>query len=258
MILEAATSTTEPEPGYLEGVRRLCDEHGSLLILDEMITGFRWSAHGAQAVYDVRPDLSCWGKAMGNGFPLSALAGKREFMELGGLQTDRERVFLLSTTHGPERGSLAAFRAVVKGYANDDPIGRMEHAGEAVGRRRRRGSSRGRTGRLCAADRQASCLTYITRDSEKSPSQAYRTLFLQELLQRGVLGQSFVTSAAHTDLDIEQTVAAVRGALPLYRRAIEQGSVEGLLEGRPVAPAIRQFAAPRTLEAPAVAHTLTP
>ena len=51
-----------------------------------MITGFRWSAHGAQAVYDVQPDLSCWGKAMGNGFPVSALAGKREFMELGGLR----------------------------------------------------------------------------------------------------------------------------------------------------------------------------
>src|SRR3954468_8331306 len=49
-----------------------------------MITGFRWSAHGAQALYGVRPDLSCWGKAMGNGFPVSALAGKREFMELGG------------------------------------------------------------------------------------------------------------------------------------------------------------------------------
>ena len=101
----------------------LCDRHGTLLIFDEMITGFRWSAHGAQSLYGSEPDLSCWGKAMGNGFPMSALAGKREFMELGGLNTDRERVFLLSTTHGPESGSLAAFRAVVKAYATDDPIG---------------------------------------------------------------------------------------------------------------------------------------
>jgi glutamate-1-semialdehyde 2,1-aminomutase len=133
VILEAATATAEPERGYLQGVRRLCDQHGSLLILDEMITGFRWSAHGAQAVYDVRPDLSCWGKAMGNGFPVSALAGKREFMELGGLRTDRERVFLLSTTHGPETGSLAAFRAVVKPTQRrpDRPDG---NAGTAVGR----------------------------------------------------------------------------------------------------------------------------
>ncbi len=164
-----------------------------------------------------------------------------------------ERVFLLSTTHGPETGSLAAFRAVVKAYATDDPIVRMEHAGrlladgvEAAVREEGLADYVQVTGR-------PSCLIFVTRDAEKNPSQAYRTLFLQELLQRGVLGQSFVTSAAHTDLDIEQTVAAVRGALPLYRRAIEQGSVEGLLEGRPVAPPIRQFAAPRRIETPAAA-----
>ena len=155
VILEAATSTSEPEPGYLQGVRRLCDRHGALLIIDEMITGFRWSAHGAQAVYGVEPDLSCWGKAMSNGFPLSALAGKREFMELGGLRTDRERVFLLSTTHGPETGSLAAFRAVVKAYANDDPVAPDGTRWAAVGRRRRRGRPRPGTGRLSTGDRQA-------------------------------------------------------------------------------------------------------
>lgn len=249
VILEAATSTAEPEPGYLEGVRRLCDKYGALLIFDEMITGFRWSAHGAQSVYGIQPDLSCWGKAMGNGFPISALAGKREFMEHGGLRAERERVFLLSTTHGPERGSLAAFRAVVGTYANEDPIGQMERAGrllvdgvEAAVR------EHGLADYIQLAGRP-SCLTYITRDAERVPSQGYRTLFLQELLKRGVLAQSFVTSAAHTDRDIEATAAAVRGALPLYARAIEQGSVDGLIEGRPVAPAIRRYAAPRRLDA---------
>jgi glutamate-1-semialdehyde 2,1-aminomutase len=247
VILEAATSTTEPEPGYLEGVRRLCDRHGALLIIDEMITGFRWSAHGAQAVYDIRPDLSCWGKAMGNGFPVSALAGKREFMELGGLRTDRERIFLLSTTHGPERGSLAAFRAVVDAYTSGDPIGRMEQAGQLLVDGVQAAVREEQMADYIQLAGRPSCLTFITRDTERVPSQAYRTLFLQELLKRGVLGQSFVTSAAHTDLDIEQTVSAVRGALPLYKRAIERGSVQGLLEGRPVAPAIRRFAAPRRI-----------
>ncbi|AKS36257.1 glutamate-1-semialdehyde 2,1-aminomutase [Mycolicibacterium goodii] len=249
VILEAATSTTEPEPGYLEGVRRLCDEHGALLIIDEMITGFRWSAHGAQSIYGIQPDLSCWGKAMGNGFPISALAGKRAFMELGGLRTDRERVFLLSTTHGPERGSLAAFRAVVRAYAGDDPIGRMEHAGRLLADGVQAAvREQGLSDHLQVVGRP-SCLTFVTRDTELAPSQAYRTLFLQELIARGVLGQSFVTSAAHADLDIEATVDAVRCALPVYRRAIESGSVEGLLEGRPVAPAIRQYAAPRRIDA---------
>ena len=179
---------------------------------------------------------------------MSALAGKREFMELGGLRTDRERVFLLSTSHGPETGSLAAFRAVVKAYANDDPIGRMEHAGRLLVDGVEAGIREEGLADYVQLTGRPSCLTFITRDAEKNPSEAYRTLFLQELLLRGMLGQSFVTSAAHTDVDIGQTVTAVRDALPLYRRAIERGSAEGLLEGRPVASAIRQFAAPRRIE----------
>ena len=257
VILEAATADGEPEQGFLEGVRKLCDRHGTVLIFDEMITGFRWSARGAQAVYGVRPDLSRWGKAMGNGFPLSALAGKREFMELGGLRTDRERVFLLSTTHGAEAVSLAAFRAVVKAYAHDEPVRRMEHAGQLLADGVEAAVRAEGLGEYVQVTGRPSCLTFATRDSDGKPSQAYRTLFLQELLDRGVLGQSFVTSAAHTDLDIGLTVDAVRGALPMYRRAIEQGSVEGLLNGRPVAPALRRFAAPRRIEADATTGRLS-
>nr|WP_040532439.1 glutamate-1-semialdehyde 2,1-aminomutase [Gordonia rhizosphera] len=247
VIMEAATAMAEPNPGFLEEVRALCDRHGALLVFDEMITGFRWSEHGAQSVYGVTPDLSCWGKAMGNGFPISALAGKREVMELGGLNTDRDRVFLLSTTHGPETASLAAFRAVVRAYANGDPIGRME----AAGRRLRDGvnevvADAGLTGFVEALGRP-SCLVFATRDADGQPSQAYRTLFLQEILDRGVLGQSFVVSAAHTDDDIDMTIEAVSGAIPTYRRAIEAGTVDGFLRGRPVAPALRRKAFPRRL-----------
>ncbi len=83
VILEAASSAAEPEPGFLDGLRRLADEDGFVLVFDEIICGMRWSRHGAQHVYGVRPDLSCWGKALGNGFPIAALAGRRELMELG-------------------------------------------------------------------------------------------------------------------------------------------------------------------------------
>jgi glutamate-1-semialdehyde 2,1-aminomutase len=245
VLLEAATAMAEPAPGFLEGVRALCDSHGTLLIFDEMITGFRWSAGGAQAVYGVAPDLSCWGKAMANGFGLSALAGKREFMELGGLRTDGDRVFLLSTTHGAETTSLAAFRAVVHTYEHGDPIGRMEHAGRLLARGVTEAVAAHGLAPYVEVVGRSSCLLFVTRDANGEPSQAYRTLFLQELLRRGVLAQSFVTSAAHGDVDIDTTVAAVRDALPAYQRAIEQGSVDGLLEGRPVAPAIRRTAEPR-------------
>ncbi|WP_433666243.1 glutamate-1-semialdehyde 2,1-aminomutase [Nocardia sp. CA-136227] len=247
VILEQATALADPAPGFLEGVRALCDGYGSLLIFDEMITGFRWSAGGAQQLYGVVPDLSCWGKAMANGFPLSALAGKREYMELGGLRTDADRVFLLSTTHGPETASLAAFRAVVQAYRDGDPVARME----ASGRRLAAGvnaiaADLGIADHLEVAGRP-SCLVFLTRDPEGVPSQPFRTLFLQELLDRGVLGQSFVNSAAHTDADIDHTVDACQSAAKTYRKALEQGTVMGLLAGRPVAPALRRTAAPRRL-----------
>jgi glutamate-1-semialdehyde 2,1-aminomutase len=249
VILEAATSMHEPTPGFLEGVRALCDRHGALLIFDEMITGFRWSAGGAQRCYGVRPDLSCWGKAMSNGFPLSALAGRREFMELGGLRTDRARVFLLSTTHGPETASLAAFRAVKRAYATEDPIGRMEQTGQRLA-----AAVNGVSAEFGLADYvqvigRPSCLVYDTKDAGGRPSQEFRTLFLQELLDRGVLGQSFVVSAAHTAADIDQTVDAVRHALAVYRRAMDSGDVSRLLSGRPVAPALRAYASPRRVGA---------
>ncbi|MET0134061.1 MAG: glutamate-1-semialdehyde 2,1-aminomutase [Kibdelosporangium sp.] len=247
VILEAASALAEPEPGFLEGVRKLCDTFGAVLIFDEMITGFRWSAGGAQSVYGVVPDLSCWGKAMGNGFPISALAGRRGLMELGGLRTGDPRVFLLSTTHGPETVSLAAFRAVVRAYAEGDPVGVMERAGTRLAN-----GVNSVAAELGIADRvsvigRPSCLIFTTKDAEGRPSQPFRTLFLQEMLRRGVLGQSFVVSAAHTEVDIELTVAAAREALLIYRKALEFGAVTGLLAGRPVAPALRRFAEPRRL-----------
>ena len=86
VVLEAATSF-EPSRRLPARLRRLCDAEGALLIFDEMITGFRWHLGGAQAEYDVTPDLSAFGKALGNGFAVSALAGRRDLMELGGIRT---------------------------------------------------------------------------------------------------------------------------------------------------------------------------
>lgn len=245
VVMEAATATAEPQQGYLAGVRALCDRYGTLLVFDEMITGFRWAAGGAQTLYGVTPDLSCWGKGMGNGFPVSALAGQRRHMERGGLRTEADRVFLLSSTHGPETVSLAAFRAVAAAYRTGDPIALMERAGRRLATEVSAAVAEAGLADYVQVIGRPSCLVYVTRDSDGGPSQAYRTLFLQELLRRGVLGQSFVTSAAHDDDAIDDTVRAVRGALPVYRRAVDAGSVAGLLQGRPVAPAIRRTAAPR-------------
>ena len=247
VILEPATATAEPAPGFLEGLRSLTYQHGAVLIFDEMITGMRWSRHGAQSLYGVTPDLSTWGKAIGNGFAVSALAGKRELMEPGGLNTDTPRVFLLSTTHGAETSGLAAYLAVSQAYAERDVVAEME----AQGTKLRSGLEQ--VAKECGMEEHVifpgrpSCLVFATRDHKGQPSQEFRTLFIQELLRRGILGQSLAISAAHTDADINQTIDAASEALEVYARGIEAGSTEGLLVGRPVAPAIREFAEPRRL-----------
>jgi glutamate-1-semialdehyde 2,1-aminomutase len=188
VILEAATAAAEPAPGFLEGLRSVTQQRGAVLIFDEMITGMRWSRHGAQSVYGVTPDLSTWGKAIGNGFAVCALAGKRELMELGGLNTDVSRVFLLSTTNGAETTGLAAYLAVSEAYAERDVVAEME----AQGTKLRAGLAQvaeeaGMSEHVVFVGRP-SCLLFMTRDHMGQPSQAFRTLFIQELLRRGVLG----------------------------------------------------------------------
>ena len=245
VFLEAATGTTNPAPGFLEGLRELCTVEGAVLVFDEMITGFRWATGGAQEVYGVVPDLSTWGKAMGNGFALAALAGKRELMQLGGLDTDAERVFLLSTTSGPETVGLTAFRAVVDAYRTTDPVAAMRRAGERLAAEANRVIDEAGMGDHLQVLGHPNCLVFVTRDASGTPSQEYRTLFLSELLKGGVLGQSLVVSAAHSDADIDHTIQAVADALPAYAKAVELGTASGLFDGRPVAPALRARAAPR-------------
>ncbi|MDL5155677.1 glutamate-1-semialdehyde 2,1-aminomutase [Actinomycetospora termitidis] len=245
VFMEAATGMVAPEPGFLAAVRDLCTAEGTVLVFDEMITGFRWAAGGAQAVHGVVPDLSTWGKAMGNGFPVAALAGRRDLMELGGLATDDARVFLLSTTNGPETVGLTAFRAVARAYRTGDPVAAMRRAGERLAAGANAAIEAEGLEEYLRVAGHPNCLVFLTRGPDGLPSQEFRTLFLAELLRGGVLGQSFVVSAAHTDADVDQTVQAVADALPTYRKAIEHGSTAGLLEGRPVAPALRTHAAPR-------------
>lgn len=240
VVMEAAR-LDEPAPGYLQGVLDLVHAKGALLVLDEMITGFRWHRGGAQQVYGIRPDLSCFGKAIANGIAVSALAGRREVMELGGSRHARERVFLLSTTHGAETHSLAAAIATMKVY-RDEPVVETLHA---RGRRLREGVDRAIAahrleGHVEVLGRDC-CLLFATRDERREPSQPFRTLFMQELVRRGVIAPSFVVSYSHAEADIDATVQAVGEALEVYRRAIDQG-VDRFLEGRSVKPVFRRFA----------------
>src|SRR5580704_17418009 len=122
-VVMEAEATVPPTLGYLTAVKELCEARGALLVFDEMISGFRWHLGDAQKFHGVVPHLSTFGKAMGNGFAVAALAGKREIMELGGLEHDRPRVFLLSTTHGAETHALAAAIETIRIYRERDVVG---------------------------------------------------------------------------------------------------------------------------------------
>ncbi|MFF7788145.1 glutamate-1-semialdehyde 2,1-aminomutase [Streptomyces sp. NPDC007991] len=241
LILEPATHT-EPPPGYLEGLRELADRHGCVLIFDEMITGFRWSEAGAQGLYGVTPDLSTFGKALGNGFAVSALAGRRELMELGGLRHSGDRVFLLSTTHGAETHSLAAAMAVQTTYTEEGVTARLHALGERLAAGVRDAAAGMGVADHIVVRGRASNLVFATLDENGQPSQRYRTLFLRGLLAGGVLAPSFVVSGALSDADIEHTVDAVAQACAVYRKALDAADPTPWLGGRPVKPVFRRRA----------------
>jgi glutamate-1-semialdehyde 2,1-aminomutase len=239
MILEPSRGE-DPADGFLHEVRKLCTDNGTLLVLDEMITGFRWHLGGGQKYYGVTPDLSTFGKALANGFSVSALAGKREFMERGGLHHDKERVFLLSTTHGAETHGLAAAIATMRVYQGEPVIEHLWKTGDrlALG--------------FTEAVREAGLEDYVhvmgkpcnlafaTKGPDGQPSQAYRTLFLQETIARGVLMPSLVVSYSHTAEDVDRTIEAVRSALQVYRQAMDAGA-ERFLVGRPSKIVYRRY-----------------
>ncbi|MFE2298477.1 glutamate-1-semialdehyde 2,1-aminomutase [Streptomyces sp. NPDC059445] len=241
LILEPAAQT-EPPPGYLAGLRELADRYGCVLVFDEMITGFRWSEAGAQGLYGVVPDLSTFGKALGNGFAVSALAGRRELMELGGLRHSGERVFLLSTTHGAETHSLAAAMAVQTVYTEEGVTARLHALGERLAAGVREAAASMGVGDHLVVRGRASNLVFATLDENGQPSQEYRTLFLRRLLAGGVLAPSFVVSSALEDADIDRTVDVVAQACAVYRKALDAADPTPWLAGRPVKPVFRRLA----------------
>jgi glutamate-1-semialdehyde 2,1-aminomutase len=239
VIMEPA-KYSDPSPGYLQGVKELCHRHGAVFILDEMITGFRWHLRGAQHLYGVVPDLTAFGKALGNGFSISALLGRRELMERGGLRHDKERVFLLSTTHGAETHALAAAIATMKVYQREPVIDTLYARGQRLLDEGTQVIARHGLGRHVEIVGKPCCLVYATRDGEGQASQAFRSLLLQETIKRGVLMTSLVVSYTHLDEDISRTIDALDKALAVYARALDEG-VDKYLVGRPSQIVYRRF-----------------
>lgn len=239
VVLEAEKYNA-PEDNFLQKLIDVCHDNGALFILDEMITGFRWHLGGAQKKYNIVPDLSTFGKAMGNGFAIAALAGKREFMELGGLHHKKERVFLISTTHGAENHALAATMATMKFYKENDVIGRLEEQGRKLTEGVNKASKDLGLEKHISIIGPPACSVYTTSDQDRKPSQPFRTLFIQEIMKRGLLMPSSIVSYSHTDKDIEDTIEKMQEAMVVYKKALNEG-VEKYLVGKPVQPVFRKY-----------------
>lgn len=239
LIMEPA-KYEDPKHSFLHKTKEICHKNGAVFILDEIITGFRWHLNGAQAYYDIQADLSTFGKAMANGYSVSALIGKRELMEAGGLNHDKERVFLLSQTFGAETGPLAAALETIKIYREENVIDYMWD----IGRKLEKGvlniiHELNLEGYFTLSGHPC-CLVFGTNDSNKEPSQAFRTLFMQEAIKQGLLMPSLIVSYAHTEEDIDFTLKGMREALIIYKKALEDGLDKYLL-GASVKPVFRKY-----------------
>lgn len=223
-----------PEAGFLEGVRGLTREEGALLVFDEIVSGFRVALGGAGEYLGVTPDLACFGKAMANGLPLSAVVGRSEVMELF------DEVFY-SLTFGGETLSLAAFIATLRKVRELDVIGHLWRQGEKL-----KQGYNALVMKLGIAD-HTGCKGFAPRtvlafwDHNGEESLVLKSLFQQEAVKRGVLTAGYHNLCyAHSDEDIERTLEVYRAALERVGEALEAGDASTLLDGPPVQPVFRQ------------------
>jgi glutamate-1-semialdehyde 2,1-aminomutase/spore coat polysaccharide biosynthesis protein SpsF len=226
----------EPNPGYLEELKELLHADGALLIFDEVVTGFRYARGGAQELFGVTPDLSSFGKAMGNGMPISAVVGRADIM------CEMEEIFF-SSTFGGETLSLAAAIATVD-KLNDQPvIERIWETGDRLGNGiRMLLSETGLSETLSLAGKAPWTLLQF-KDHPNGSSQGIKTLFLKQMLEQGVLllGSNNICYA-HDNDDVELVLGAYRSSFKLIAEELRDPG----LDDRLGIPLVRPVFAVRT------------
>lgn len=239
LIMEPAESE-EPQGNFLQEVGELCKAYGVVYILDEMITGFRWDIRGACGYYGVEPDLVTYGKGMANGFSVAALGGKREIMELGGLIPNKERVFLISTTHGAEMSGLGAFIETVNVYKEQNVTDHIWNAGKKLCNGLREIAKEAGvedyfyiTGAECSPN-------MVVCGKDKKPSLEYRTVFMQEMLKEKILMPNIAIAYEHGEHEMEMTFEAARKSMKVYVDALN-GKVDDFIIGNTIKPVFRKY-----------------
>ncbi len=219
-IIMEATRFKKPEPGFLEGVRQLADKHDCLLIFDEVITGFRMSAGGAQEFFGVTPDLATFAKAIANGYSLAAVAGKKEIMKT---QADN----FISSTYWSDCVSLAAGLATLNEIKRKPVIETINSTGHKLVK------SLSETAQNHELDVSVSGhgFDFTLSFNYDAVSQKLMTLFIQEMIERGIYTNGvFYPCFTHKPKDIEKILLAADQVFAVIKQGIQENKIDQLLK----------------------------
>jgi glutamate-1-semialdehyde aminotransferase len=214
-----------PAPGFLQELAQVCKDNGTLLIFDEMWTGFRIALGGAQEYFNVKADLALFSKACANGMPIALLTGRADVMELF-----NNEVFSY-TTFGGEALSLAACIATIHELRDKNVPAYLNEKGALL-----------KDGYNHLAIELGinqytrcvgfNCRTMVTFTPEAGNGLELKTLMQQEMIKRGILWAGFHNMCySHTDQDIAYTLSAYRDVLPVIKQAIQSGDIKSYLKG---------------------------
>ncbi|MAG25479.1 aspartate aminotransferase family protein [Candidatus Pacearchaeota archaeon] len=219
-VIMEAQALTAPEPGFLEGVRELCTKYKALLIFDEVVTGYRWSLGGAQEYYGVIPDLCCIGKSMANGMPISAIAGKKKYMQ------ELNYIFF-SMTFGGECLSLAASIETIEELKEKD-FGHIWKLGDMFDKGIKENAKKYGLNINFAGSAPRHNLTF---DESYEDPNGMKALFYQEMVKQGILFSNVLyIQFSHTETDIQDTINSSDKAFKFVKDNIN--NIESVLEGK--------------------------
>jgi glutamate-1-semialdehyde 2,1-aminomutase len=221
---------TYPQPGFLEEVQVLAKKAGAVLIFDEVITGFRFSEGGAQKLFNVTPDLATFGKGIANGFPLSAVVGRREIMK------EMEHVFI-SGTFGGELLSLAAARYVLKKHQKNEICGDLVNKGNVLSEFTNELIDSFGLSNVVSLSGHPTWKFLRWKGVGEYSAAEIKTYFMQEVFQEGVLVlNSHNITQAHDKKIIMKIIDAYSKVFERIEKAISQGSLRRELRVSPLEP----------------------
>jgi glutamate-1-semialdehyde 2,1-aminomutase len=228
-------STVDVTKEKLQYIRYLCDKYNCLMMLDEVISGFRYNISGVQGLYGVIPDLASFSKGMGNGDAISAICGRKEIIDL--TLRDYGNVFGMSGTFFANASDIAAAISTIKEVQDKNVPAYINHIGAGLcGGLQQAIDSQGMSNEIKFTPASRPCNPQLSFSNME-----LKTLFDQEMINQGILMPYIAPSLSHTDKEVLQTIKAAEKALVTCRKAINNDCVkESLLGGHCIKPVFRR------------------